>query len=109
MAVDTQKFVGKRVRLDMYCYFADISSYRCVGVSFNKPAVRMDFKTVLPPQMVQTFESKCGSIENATSPKYKFSVEFTYEKHVSKDNAELEVPTVLASDDEGTLSKPRHR
>jgi hypothetical protein len=78
LAVQTHKWDGKVIQMNVQCFYADVDEYRCMIGGGAGAFVRVDFAEVEPAEIKKAMDDNCDTIEKMLTRGCSFQVTFTY-------------------------------
>lgn len=73
LAVQTDRWLGQIVSVEMNCFYADVGEFRCVS-----DGARVDLSMIRPEPIEDALQRDCASIRSATASRCRRTIRFLY-------------------------------
>jgi hypothetical protein len=73
LAVQTNRWLGQIVSVEMNCFYADVGEFRCVSAG-----ARVDLSMIRPEMVEEGLQRDCASIQAATAARCRLTIRFLY-------------------------------
>jgi hypothetical protein len=105
LAVETNKWKGKKVETVMPCAYADADDYRCVSARGS----RIHFRTISNEEGRQHLQKYCNTLHKTTTSQCTVRIVFVYADYQRVERQHRSVTLVSAEGDKGEIFASQRR